>query len=669
MNLIDKLIPLKVKLFDHQKEAYRRGMNLDHIALLMEQGTGKTLSAIAIMGSRYHMKQISRVLVVAPLAVVGVWSGEDNEFDRFADFPCDVRGLDGNRSERRKLRQSPEYLFPKKKSAKLQVTVINYDNVKLFEKVIKRWKPDIIVLDESQRIKSRKTERSKVLHRLGRIAKHRMILSGTPITQSPLDLWSQYRFLDPSIFGISYSSFESRYAKKGGYMNYKIKGYKRLKELTKKAYTIAYRVTKEECLDLPPFTDQVLYCDLESKSRKAYDEMEEEMVVSLNGFPEYGELLEDIQQSFEYNPDDEGIEWYNDTYATVAPIILTQMLRLQQIVGGFLPVDDPWTLENEEKAKKSKHIITMGKEKLDLFQDLLEDFPMDKKLVVFARFIPEIDAMENICKKLKRSTVRLTGSTKEPGKTWKSFQYNPDPKVILIQIQTGGLGITLTAADTVIFYSTNFSYADYEQARARVHRISQVNRVNYIHLVARNTIDEVILEALQNKRRLAELVIDKYKEESQRRNKGMAKKKVTTTTVSKKKSKMEELGTITSSEERQLEDALANLKVQIEELPEKDLKKAGEKVNIPEVEDDPEENKAIEQAQREAAASKRKSSNDEEGSYDGPVVTIKDLADELDIPPAQLRKQLRNSNLKKPGGRWEWPTDHKDLTTIRGWKK
>jgi len=301
-----------------------------------------------------------------------------------------------------------------------------------------------------------------------------MILTGTPVTQSPTDFFSQYKFLDSSIFGTSFRRFQNEYCVMGGWQGKEVIGYRNLDQLAQRAHSVAYRVTKAEALDLPPVTDQVQYCYL-NESRSVYQQMEQNFTAKLAE----GAVID-------------------------APIVITQLLRLQQITGGFLPTRDEFD--------NPTGVAPVGTEKLDLLKSILEEMPPTKKVVIFARFIPEIKAIAQISQDLGRGTVTLTGATKNRGEVVDQFQENPDISTIVIQIQTGGLGITLTAASTAIFYSMNFSYADYEQAKARIHRIGQAHSsVNYIHLLAEGTVDEDILYAVQQKKDVATLVVDKLK--------------------------------------------------------------------------------------------------------------------------------------------------------------
>lgn len=453
-------LPVKTKPYKHQDDAFQVGVAADQSALLMEQGTGKTLSAIGVAGYRFQKDQVKKLLVVAPLSVIPVWH---NEFQKHADYPYRLLDLTKKDNDQRKL----DLTFSS--PGRLLVALINYESTWRCIDLLLKWKPDMIVVDESQKIKNGRAKQSKAMFKLGDQTTYKLILTGTPITQGPLDTWSQYRFLNPDIFGRRYISFRDRYATMGGYGGYQVLGYKNLEELARKAHSIAFRVTKAEALDLPETTDQELFVKLSSETMDIYEQMEEDFMVK-----------------------------FSDTEVATAPIILTQLLRLQQITGGFLPTED-------------KVVKEFDSAKLNALKDLLEDLPSNKKVVIFARFVPEIEAIRKVSQSLGRNPVTLYGATKDRGQVVSDFQDDPTVKDIIIQIQTGGLGITLTAADTAIFYSTTFSFADYDQAKARLHRIGQRNPVTYIHILAEGTVDADVLQILKDKGDMATQIVDRLK--------------------------------------------------------------------------------------------------------------------------------------------------------------
>ena len=385
---------------------------------LFEMGCGKTLTAIAVAGAGYQMGKVKRVLIVAPTSVCAVWP---KEFQDYAAFPYTIRTMLGTKAQRLKeLADLERFPYPH-----LKVAVINYEST-WREDIIDAlvgFDADLIIADESQRIKTHDAAQSKAMHQLGDKARYKLILSGTPVQNEAIDIFSQYRFLDPSVFGLNFYAFRGRYCEMGGFNRKQIVRYRDLDQLIKKEHSIAYRVTKEEA-------------------------------------------------------------------------------------GGFLVEDD---------ADKPR-LVSRGK--LDALEDILQDYVVEgkKKLVIFARFLPEIHEIEALCQKVLgragMSAVAIYGEIKKEdrGSIVQRFQTDPDTTVFIGQIDTAGTGITLTAADTCVFYSVNFNYATYSQSLSRIHRIGQRNRCTYIHLVVEKTVDDTILNALAKKEDLAKTVVDTWRD-------------------------------------------------------------------------------------------------------------------------------------------------------------
>lgn len=472
--------PVKANLYKHQI----RGANMALRAFgaldaktpgggfgeLFEMGCGKTLTTIAVAGALYNLGKIDRVLVVAPTSVCSVWP---HDLNQFATFPWEARVLLGDKKKRLKALNELEN-WPFKA---LRIAVINYESTHrdgIFE-ALAAYKPDLIVCDESQRIKNPSAAQSKALHKLGDAAPFRMILSGTPVQNNAVDLYSQYRFLDPAVYGANFYAFKNRYCIMGGYGQHQIVGYRNMDELVEKEHSVAYRVTKEECLDLPQQTFINRYVQFTDAEQAIYEQLRKSSFLEL----ETGENV-------------------------TATTILTMYLRLMQLTGGFLTADE---------STRPKQVNTA---KLDALADIVDDYVVDagKKLVIFARFRAEIAAIENLLRLRKIQYGSIYGDVpmEERGKIVEDFQTNPDTKVFLAQIQTAGLGITLHAASTAVFYSYDYNYANYAQALARIHRIGQRLPVTYIHLVVDGSIDEKILAALENKEDMAKTVVDSWRE-------------------------------------------------------------------------------------------------------------------------------------------------------------
>lgn len=472
--------PVKANLYKHQI----RGANMALRAFgaldaktpgggfgeLFEMGCGKTLTTIAVAGALYNLGKIDRVLVVAPTSVCSVWP---HDLNQFATFPWEARVLLGDKKKRLKALNELEN-WPFKA---LRIAVINYESTHregIFE-ALAAYKPDLIVCDESQRIKNPSAAQSKALHKLGDAAPFRMILSGTPVQNNAVDLYSQYRFLDPAVYGANFYAFKNRYCIIGGYGQHQIVGYRNMDELVEKEHSVAYRVTKEECLDLPQQTFINRYVQFTDAEQAIYEQLRKSSFLEL----ETGENV-------------------------TATTILTMYLRLMQLTGGFLTADE---------STRPKQVNTA---KLDALADIVDDYVVDagKKLVIFARFRAEIAAIENLLRLRKIQYGSIYGDVlmEERGKIVEDFQTNPDTKVFVAQIQTAGLGITLHAASTAVFYSYDYNYANYAQALARIHRIGQRLPVTYIHLVVDGSIDEKILAALENKEDMAKTVVDSWRE-------------------------------------------------------------------------------------------------------------------------------------------------------------
>ena len=431
------------------------------------------MTAIAVMGAGYRMGHIKRVLIVAPTSVVAVWP---QELENYAAFPFTVRALLGTRDKRLKELNDLER-FPYEH---LKAAVINYEAVRgdeIFE-ALQDYDADLIIADESQRIKTHDAAQSKAMHQLGDRARYKLILSGTPVQNQAVDIFSQYRFLDPSIFGDNFFAFRGRYCEMGGFNRKQIVRYKDLDTLIRKEHSIAYRVTKDEALDLPEQTFENRVIPMSKKERGIYDRLRRDGYAELEG-----------------------------SGTITATTVLTKLLRLQQFTGGFLVEDDA----------TRPQLVSRGK--LDALEDILQDYVVEgrKKLVIFARFLPEIHEIEALCSKVlgkaEMRAVAIYGDIKkeERGAIVQRFQTDPATMAFIGQIDTAGTGITLTAADTCVYYSVNFNYATYSQSLSRIHRIGQKNRCTYIHLVAEKTIDETILQALAKKEDLAKTVVDNWR--------------------------------------------------------------------------------------------------------------------------------------------------------------
>lgn len=463
-------MPIKVKPYFHQQMAFDFACNKfgitapciasSGVALLMEMGCGKSLTAIGIAGALYQFGRIRRAIVVCPLSIVGVWQ---QEFSRFADFPYELTILKGSSAKKKEmLSVIPDTGF--------QVVVVNYESAWRIQDALEEFGAELIIADEGHKIKEARTAQAKCLHYLGDRAKYKLLLTGTLITNHELDAFSQYRYLNRKVFGDSFYRFRNTYFDMVGYGNHipRFRSYMQ-DDFLQKMHSIAFRVTKDECLDLPEIIEEVREIDLEPKALKMYREIEKESYTE----------LQDSEVS--------------------AVNVLTKLLRLSQLTGGHLTDDDG-------------DCNAVSTAKLSALEDIIDStIAENKKLVIMARFVPEMNDIQEMLEKKGIGYATVRGGVKDRAEEIRRFQEDSDCMVFIGQIAAAGLGITLTAASTMVFYSMDYSMSNFEQAKARIHRVSQKNDCHYIYLIAKGTVDRKVLTSLRNKVDLARLLVDDYR--------------------------------------------------------------------------------------------------------------------------------------------------------------
>lgn len=267
-------LPIRAAPYRHQIKAARFALERlaqgGGAALLMEMGTGKTLTSIAIIGTLWNAGRIQRLIIVAPLSILGVW---EDEFQKFAAFDYSLAILEGATARKietiRHMNGTGGGRLPA-----LQVLVVNYESAWRLESDLAQWRPDMIVCDEGHKIKTHNIAASKALHRLGAKAKYRLLLTGTVITNKPVDVFSQYKFVDPRVYGASFYLFRNRYFDMTGYGNHTPVMKRSMEpEFTERLHSIAFRATKVECLDLPDTTDIVQRVELEPAAMRTYRQL------------------------------------------------------------------------------------------------------------------------------------------------------------------------------------------------------------------------------------------------------------------------------------------------------------------------------------------------------------------------------------------------------------
>ena len=416
-----------------------------------EMGTGKSRAAVEL----WERMKRPKTIVVAPLSVVrSVWP---NQFEEWAKAPVNIAIVDSRVRAKfgMTVNQRREEI-----ARGAEVLITNYDLIwrKPFGEKLLKMGFELLIMDESHRIKAPGGKASRFMSRLADRIPKRVALTGTPAPHSPLDVYAQYRALDKSIFGTSNALFKSRYAVMGGFEKHQVVGYQNEDELRSKFDSIAVKVAADDVLSLPESTDSVRSFDLGSKAAKFYRDAETQFLVELES----------------------GL-------VTVANA-LVKLLRLQQITSGFLIPENSETPEVVDDGKRG------------VIADILEDAG-ESHIVVFCRFTFDIAAVRDTANSLGLKSFAFSGAVKQLD------EWRENGGVLAVQIQAGGLGIDLTAARLVAYYSLGFSLGDYLQSRARILRPGQTRNVHYIHIAAKHTIDEKVLNSLARRQNVIEEII------------------------------------------------------------------------------------------------------------------------------------------------------------------
>jgi len=449
----------------------------------MEMGTGKSKVLIDTIGILYGKGAINAVVIVAPKGVYRNWSTKEipDHLPEYVDRHIAVWSPAPRKQEKTDLVK----LFHTDLD-KLKIFIINVEafstpkGVKFTENFILGHQV-LFAVDESTTIKNPKASRTKAITKLAKNTKYRRILTGSPITQSPLDLYSQTEVLETNLLGYtSYYSFQNHYGEVvnryfGGRTVRQVVGYRNLDELSQKLDSFSYRVLKSDCLDLP----EKLYIrrdvTLTAEQKKLYAELKELAITELA----------------------------NQETVSVTNV-LTQLLRLHQIVCGHIKSDDGTE-------------TPINNNRIDELIEVIAE--MQGKVIIWANYRQNILEIVETLQGLfgVDAVASYFGDTTpdERERVIKQFQ-NPDSplRFFVGNTQTGGYGITLTEAQNVIYYSNNFDLEKRLQSEDRAHRIGQKNNVTYVDLVAKDTVDEKIVTALRNKLDLAQEVLgdDKWED-------------------------------------------------------------------------------------------------------------------------------------------------------------
>lgn len=449
--------------WQNQEEAIDFIRSHSAVMLDFDMGTGKTRTVIDAM---FELPEVRLVLVLCPKAVVPVWRTNLEKFATGKEWDCwDLQsGTVARKAENLRKFLEVSHVPP---HLRRRFVVVNYESAwradlgKLIQTTI--W--SAVVLDESHRVKAAGSKISRFVAKLGRYTVRRLCLSGTPMAHSPLDVYGQYRFLDPTIFGTNYGNFLQQYAILGGPEKRFVVGYKNQQELMAKFRSIAVTCRMSdirERLKLPEaLPDVVHYVDLPPASRKILQGLERDMIAAC------------------------------EAGVVVANNVLVKLLRCLQVTSGFCTtVAAPGAPEE---------IAELNNAKAEMLASILEDVGPNP-IVVFATFRHDLDVIANVAQKAGREAYELSGRVNE----LEAWQTAEGGAVLVVQIQAGAEGVDMTRANHAVYFSLPHSLALYNQSRARLYRPGQTRPVSFMHIIAAGTVDEGVYRALERKEDIIE---------------------------------------------------------------------------------------------------------------------------------------------------------------------
>ena len=464
----------KTKPYEHQLVALEKSWDKEEYAYFMEMGTGKSKVLIDNIAMLYDKGKINAAMIIAPKGVYRNWFSSEIP----THLPSHIQYKSVLWTASTSKTKDKEYQSLFETDYNLHIFIMNVEALSTpkgltFARKFLSCHNTLIAVDESTTIKTPKAARTKNITSIASLAKYRRILTGSPITKSPLDLYTQCKFLNEDLLGFSsYYSFQNRYACMvdrwfGGRKVSVIKSYQRLDELSKSIEPFSYRVLKEDCLDLPDKIYIKREVELTEEQLKMYQSMKIVAMAALKG------------------------------KVVKAPHVLTQLMRLHQITCGHVMTE-------------SGEIVDIENNRLKELINILEE--VEGKVIIWSHYTHDIRKVSTELKKIygENSVVEYYGKTESETRQ-KSIDKFQDPqspvRFFIGNPQTGGYGITLTASNTVIYYSNGYDLEKRLQSEDRAHRIGQKKSVTYIDLIAEKTVDEKIVKALRKKINIASEVL------------------------------------------------------------------------------------------------------------------------------------------------------------------
>lgn len=456
-------------LWEHQRSAIERAVALDHFALFLPMGTGKTRTAIEIAARWCNQeRRVLRGIIFCPPIVVENWVREIRKYSKLGAF---IQPLVG----RADTRQATFRQY----SRNNMIFITNYETLTMpVYEDFKAWKPELLIFDESQRLKTPTAKRTKAAIRLADIARKRLILSGTPVLKNSMDLYAQFRILDKgATFGTAFHYFKFKWfydanAMKRDRVKFPLWKLKPESEeaMQKLIAPISVSADKEACLTLPPFVRKTIYVPLSKEQKRIYESLRKDFIATIGD------------------------------KACTPDLVITKALRMQEVVSGHLHVKD---MDGKEEVIHLKAIP-----RLEALAEILEEVCGEHKVIIWAVFKESYALLAMLCRSLKIPFKELHGgiSATKKQEAVDSFNNDPSIRILIANPAAGGVGVNLVAASYSIYYARNFSLENELQSEARNYRGgSEIHeKITRIDLVAKDTIDEVILKALAEKKTIGQ---------------------------------------------------------------------------------------------------------------------------------------------------------------------
>lgn len=470
---------LKTKPFDHQMEGLQKSWNLEAYALLMEMGTGKSKIIVDTIAGLHHERLVNGALIIAPKGVYLNWVKNEIPTHMPDEVDYYIHAWSSYQTQAYRLKQDQIMRLSRDCIDIFVMNIEALNSQKGMEAAVMFLEnhETITIIDESTCIKNPAADRTKRAFTLAKMSKYRRIMTGTPITQSPLDLFSQFKFLDQGILEFtSFTAFKAYYAEQmlmrmGNRAFNKVVGFRNLEELQRRIADHSYRKLKTECLDLPEKIYETRYVELTPEQKKAYDQLKDEALIQLG-----------------------------DEEMVTVTSALTMIMRLQQITCGHMKLDSGLTID-------------LPNNRLPELMNILEE--TQGRVIIWANFRRDVEQIRDALAKEygPASVVTYYGGTSDEGRAeaLDRFENDESCRYFVGTQGTGGRGLTLVQSWTTIYYSNGYNLEHRLQSEDRNHRIGQKHNVTIIDIVCNGTVDPRIVSILRAKKDLADLVLDSWR--------------------------------------------------------------------------------------------------------------------------------------------------------------